>query len=41
LRALDALAAQDWARLEKGRPLARPAAPGRQLAMALAALSGG
>jgi phytoene synthase len=41
LRALDALAAQDWSRLEKGRPLARAAAPGRQFAMALAALSRG
>jgi phytoene synthase len=40
LRALDALAAQDWDRLETGRPLARPAAPGRQLAMAFAALKG-
>lgn len=38
LRALDRLAAQDWSRLEKGRPLAPPATPGRQLAMALAAL---
>jgi phytoene synthase len=38
LRALDALAAQDWSRLEKGRPLSPPAAPGRQLAMAYAAL---
>jgi phytoene synthase len=40
LRALDTLAAQDWSRLEKGRPLAPPAAPGRQLAMAFAALKG-
>jgi phytoene synthase len=38
LRALDALAAQDWSRLEKGRPLSPPATPGRQLAMAFAAL---
>lgn len=38
LRALDTLAAQDWARLEKGRSLAPPASPGRQLAMAFAAL---
>ncbi len=38
LRALDALAAQDWSRLETGRPLARAAAPGRQFAMAMAAL---
>jgi hypothetical protein len=38
LRALDALAAEDWSRLEKGRPLAPPASPGRQLRMALTAI---
>jgi 15-cis-phytoene synthase len=38
LRALDTLAAQDWSRLEKGRQLAPPAGPGRQLRMAFAAL---
>ena len=38
LRALDALAAEDWSRLEKGRPLAPPASPGRQLRMALSAI---
>jgi phytoene synthase len=38
LRALDQLAADDWARLEKGRPLAVPASPARQIRMALAAI---
>jgi phytoene synthase len=41
LRALDALAAQDWQRLETGRPLATAAGPGRQIRMALAAIGGG
>ena len=38
LRALDSLSAEDWSRLEKGRPLAAPAGPARQLRMALAAI---
>jgi phytoene synthase len=38
LAALDALAADDWARLEAGRPLARAASPGRQWRMARAVL---
>jgi phytoene synthase len=38
LRALDALAAEDWSRLEKGRALAAPASPARQLRMAIAAI---
>lgn len=38
LAALDALAADDWARLQTGRPLARAASPLRQLRMARAAL---
>lgn len=38
LRALDALAVQDWQRLETGRPLAPAASPGRQMRMALAAI---
>jgi 15-cis-phytoene synthase len=41
LRALDRLAAEDWARLEKGRQFAPPASPGRQFRMALAAIRGG
>jgi phytoene synthase len=40
LRALDALAAQDWQRLETGRPLTTPASPGRQIRMAFAAIGG-
>ena len=40
LRALDRVAADDWARLEQGEPLAAPASPGRQWKMALAALKG-
>ena len=35
---LDRLAADDWARLAAGQPLARPAGPGRQWRMALAAI---
>ncbi len=38
LCALDALAADDWARLEVGKPLARAASPARQWRMARAAL---
>jgi phytoene synthase len=38
LRTLDALAADDWARLEAGRPLAAPASPARQWRMAKVAL---
>ena len=34
---LDSLAADDWARLQRGQPLARPASPGRQWRMAKAA----
>ena len=37
LRALDALAADDWARLEAGRPLRAPASASRQWIMARAA----
>jgi len=38
LAALDALAADDWARLETGKPLARAASAARQWRMAFAAL---
>ncbi len=39
LRVLDRLAADDWARLDKGLPLAAPASAGRQWLMARAAMA--
>lgn len=41
LRTLDALAADDWRRMEAGQPLRRPASANRQWIMARAALSRG
>jgi len=40
LAALDALAVDDWARLEAGKPFARAASPARQWRMARAAMRG-
>ena len=41
LAALEALAADDWLRMERGKPLRRAASPRRQWIMARAALKGG